>query len=379
MTVTSAKVIADSLSPSGVRLTTIEVTFHRFVLAEFNTHRVLSRNSASSRAIPATKMLDRYRNDPAYPIYWGSEQPGMQSGEELTGEDLEDAMDLFDYVRASTADAVAAYLEEHPGKRLHKSVLNRLLEPFLWHTVIVTATEWDNFMNLRCHQLAQPEIRVAAELMREAMAFSVPEQFSQHDWHLPYVDEDLTIIDSQMMSVARCAWVSTMSHDGEHDLDACKRMYDRLVEAVPMHASPLEHQARPMLTGEEQVGNLVGWRQLRHLVEDYEPRQTLQQFFDDNYPRTPRLDREADGSINVIESLRKDREGDTQPMPIPSDAPIAHLMVQDDLEARLAIGIERYGQPLQPFNGRDSLQDAYEEALDLVVYLKTAIYERDHP
>lgn len=309
-------------------------------------------------------MLDRYRNDPAYPIYWGSEQPGMQSGEELTGEDLEDATDLFDDVRNYTAEAVAVYLQTHPEKRLHKSVLNRLLEPFLWHTVIVTATEWDNFMNLRCHKLAQPEIRVAAELMREAMAFSEPVQLGLHDWHLPYVDEDMNIIDSQMVSVARCAWVSTMSHDGEHDLEACKRMYDRLVEAEPMHASPLEHQARPMLSDEDQVGNLVGWRQLRHLVEGYEPRQTLQQFFEQHYPVQ-------------VEPLRKDREGDTQPLPIATGHPIAHHMVQFDLEKRLQIGIERYGQPLQPGNGRDSLQDAYEEILDLAVYIRNELYERD--
>jgi hypothetical protein len=313
-------------------------------------------------------MLDRYTNDPAYPIYWGSEQPGMQSGEELTGEDLEDAIELFDDVRKYTAMAVGVYLQTHPNKRLHKSVINRLLEPFLWHTVIVTATEWDNFMNLRCHKLAQPEIRVAAELMREAMAFSVPSQLGPHDWHLPYVEyeanDDLGIIDSQMVSVARCAWVSTMSHDGEHDLDACKRMYDRLVEAEPMHASPLEHQARPMHAGEEQIGNLVGWRQLRHLVEGYEPRQTLQQFFDEHYPLQ-------------VEPLRKDREGDTQPLPIPSEHPVAHRMVQEDLEGRLQIGIARYGQPLQPFNGRDSLQDAYEEILDLAVYLRNELFERE--
>jgi hypothetical protein len=77
--------------------------------------------------------------------------------------------------------------------------------------------------------------------------------------------------------------------------------------------------------------------------------------------------------------IRADREGDNQPLPTASDGPVAHELVKADLDDRLALGIGRYGQPLQPHNGRDSLQDAYEEALDLVVYLKNAIYERDNP
>jgi hypothetical protein len=53
----STKILADSISPDGVRLTTLEVVMPRIVLAEFNTHRMLSRNSASSRAIPIEKMI----------------------------------------------------------------------------------------------------------------------------------------------------------------------------------------------------------------------------------------------------------------------------------------------------------------------------------
>jgi thymidylate synthase ThyX len=271
MTTTQATVIADSISPLEIRLTTMQVTLHRFVLAEFNTHRVFSRNSASSRAIPVNKMLERYYTDPAYPIYWGSEKPGMQAGDELTGEDLRDARDLFAYVNDMTYQAVEEYVAAHPNVRLHKSVINRLLEPFMWHTVIVTSTEWDNFFGLRCHELAQPEIRVAAETMRDAMAASEPTfRSSDGDWHTPFATAE-EFPDARMRlkaSAARCAWVSTMSHDGDHSKEAIERMYSRLTGAVPWHASPFEHQALPETNKLVGIsGNFRGWRQLRHLIE----------------------------------------------------------------------------------------------------------------
>jgi hypothetical protein len=274
MTEPSAKVIADSLSPDGVRLTTMEVTMHRFVLAEFNTHRVFSRNSASSRAIPVAKQLERYAADPALPVEWPCEKPGMQGGDELQGQDYEDALALFREVHAATAAAVDHYLVMHPDPqhRVHKSVLNRLLEPFLWHRVIVTSTEWDNFFGLRCHPLAQPEIRAAAELMRFEYDRSKPVQLGYGGWHTPYADDPL-VKDLEMrlrISVARCAWVSTMSHDGERSYDAIEKMWDRLTTAEPMHASPLEHQATPRSYLAPQVGNLRGWAQLRHMVEHKE-------------------------------------------------------------------------------------------------------------
>jgi hypothetical protein len=268
---TSARVIADSISPFGNRVTTMVVTLHRFVLAEFNTHRVFSRNSASSRAIPVSKMLERYYTEPAYPISWPAEKPGMQGGEELTGEDLAAAKDLFAYVNDMTYKAVEEYIFMHPEVRLHKSVMNRLLEPFLWHTIVVTSTEWDNFFDLRCHELAQPEIRAAAELMEDAWEKSTPVELALGMWHLPFFDpqyaEDVSFEFAMKASVARCAWVSTMSHDGEKTPEAIERMYDRLVNADPMHASPLEHQCTPSIVPSHQIGNLIGWDQLRHFIE----------------------------------------------------------------------------------------------------------------
>ena len=63
-----AKIVADSIYKQGQRLTTFTVVFPRFILAELNTHRMLSRNSASSRARPFQAMLNDVRKDPFVPI-----------------------------------------------------------------------------------------------------------------------------------------------------------------------------------------------------------------------------------------------------------------------------------------------------------------------
>ena len=285
---TSAKVIADSVSPAGIRLTTMEVTFHRFVLAEFNTHRVFSRNSASSRAIPFKKQVARVMDNPAIPVKWAAEQRGMQGGDEIDYPWLARANWLEARSNAINSAARLANLG------VHKSIVNRLLEPFMWHTVIVTATEWQGFWDQRCSELAQPEIKVAAELMREAYDASIPSEVNYDEWHLPYVtDEDwdsaISIIDSvpyswnaeeynnavvdvvKRVSVARSARVSYLNHDGTRDIKKDLDLYDRLVSADPLHASPLEHVATPA-TMEEMydgtvLGNFTGWHQMRHFVE----------------------------------------------------------------------------------------------------------------
>lgn len=182
----SATVILDSISPAGHRVTTMEVVMHRFVLAEFNTHRAFSRNSASSRAIPFEKMRERVLYDPADPIAWPAEQKGMQGGEELTERDREEAKYLWHEARLQAV----SHANQLHDLGVHKSVINRLLEPFLWHTVIVTATDWDNFFALRCNRLAQPEMRAAAEAMQAALAGSEPEPFEYGNLHIPYVENE---------------------------------------------------------------------------------------------------------------------------------------------------------------------------------------------
>ncbi|MGC1852819.1 MAG: FAD-dependent thymidylate synthase [Solirubrobacterales bacterium] len=286
-----AKVLADSRSPAGYRLTTLEATFPRFVLAEFNTHRVFSRNSASSRAIPIAKQLRRVLEEPYVPIEFGSNQPGMQAGPALDGEKREAAEREWlrardDAVRrvlglvadpqvAADADLLVALqrVEEairdrtQPAEWLnvHKQVANRLLEPFMWHTVIVTATEWDNFFNLRCHADAQPEIRLVAKRMRAARETSEPAQLEWDEWHLPLIrPEDRDQVSSEdlvKVSAGRCARVSYLTHAGVRDLDADVELHDRLLESG--HMSPLEHPARPLSAAEleagEWSGNFRGW------------------------------------------------------------------------------------------------------------------------
>jgi thymidylate synthase ThyX len=288
-----AKVLADSRSPAGYRLTTLEATFPRFVLAEFNTHRVFSRNSASSRAIPIAKQLRRVLEEPYVPIEFGSNQPGMQAGPPLAGEKLETAEaewlrarddavrrvlrliaapdafgpdeDLFE-VLGRVEEAIRDKSQPAAWLNVHKQVANRLLEPFMWHTVIVTATEWGNFWNLRCHPDAQPEIRLIAERMRAAAEASEPAELDWDEWHLPLVgpedrEQVASIDDLVKISAGRCARVSYLTHAGKRDLDADVQLHDRLLESG--HMSPLEHPARPLSEAElaegEWSGNFRGW------------------------------------------------------------------------------------------------------------------------
>lgn len=286
---TYAKVIADSINERGDRLTTMEVRFHRFVLAEFNTHRVFSRNSASSRAIPLHKQIERVTKEPAMPVSWPAEQKGMQGGDEVPDEARSWARS--EWAMAAGDACVAAERIGHKHG-VHKSVANRILEPFMWHTVIVTSTAWDNFFTLRCDKMAQPEIRVAAELMCDAMIDSKPEELELGQWHLPYTDaDDWSELDTQgliQVSAARCARVSYLTQDGKRDHQADLDLYDRLTGNG--HSSPLEHVATPMPGNRHSIdvwpqddlhgdirecihltlpkyGNFLGWHQHRFDVE----------------------------------------------------------------------------------------------------------------
>lgn len=266
----SAKVLRDSVSLDGVRLTTMEVTYPRIIHAEFMTHRVFSRNSASSRAIPVKKMLERVENDPFEPVWWGENQKGMQAEVELSNEN-----DRFDWV-GDKPDKSGVYSSprsrareqwnvarqhaievvkrmQEPDVNLHKQIANRLLEPWLWHTVICTSTEWDNFWGLRCHKDAQPEIRYIAEMMRKVYDAGELSPVDYGDWHLPLVQPDeefdlhvngMTISDICKVSAGRCARVSYLTHDGKRDPKADIELCERLVSSG--HMSPLEHVARPM-------------------------------------------------------------------------------------------------------------------------------------
>lgn len=280
MTIT-AKIIADSISPQGIRLTTMQLRYPRFIHAEFMTHRVFSRNASSSRAVPVKKLIEDVRRDPAHPIHWGMNQPGMQSREELKAS--ERVQTERAWVAAMNEAITCAELMVEAGA--HKQIVNRLLEPFSHINVVVTATEWANFYALRRHEDAQPEIKALADAMWDAQQTSKPNLLQPGVWHLPYVTEQewhdtirsvFAVDDLKKVSVARCARVSYTTHDGkpttiEEDL----ALYDRLVGSQPLHASPAEHQATPDQEGydiaferkywccPERHGNFRGWIQYR--------------------------------------------------------------------------------------------------------------------
>ncbi len=262
-----AKIILDSISPKGVRLTTFELRFPRFILAEKNTHRVLSRNSASSRAIPVKKMIKDVINDPAIPVFWGKNQAGMQAKEELSGIKLKLAQCIWKSARYPAC--FAAYVMSKLG--LHKQLTNRIIETWMWTKTIVTATEWDNFFELRMHEDSQPEFYVLATRMYEEMLKSKPTLIGYGEWHLPYISEeekqtkpnDLLI----KLSAARCARVSYLTHDGKKpDIEKDLKLYNSLVGSRPRHSSPTEHQATPNKNTKFDK-NFKGWHQHRADIE----------------------------------------------------------------------------------------------------------------
>jgi hypothetical protein len=267
-----AKVIADSISPDGQRLITVEANIHRYILAELNTHRQFSRSSQSSRAIPVKKMIERVLTDTAVPVEWGKNVSGMQAKETFKNGEAIHAEAIW----RKAAEYAVEQAEKLMQMGIHKQIANRLIEPFMWQRVIITSTEWDNFFNLRAHPDAQPEFREAAYAVRDAIADSKPRSLGYDDWHTPYVTEEereeLGLETLKMISVARCARVSYLNNDGTRDLEKDLELFVRLDTTDPKHSAPCEHVARPCPrdfegNGHRHFGNLWGWDQYRHILE----------------------------------------------------------------------------------------------------------------
>ena len=291
----TAKVVCDSVSEQGVRLTTFEIEYPRFIHGELMTHRVLSKNSSSSRAIPIQKMLDQIESNMALPIYWGKNKSGMQADEEVSKfDEVKSVLNWersFNYAKERVKDMVDI--------GLHKQVPNRLTEPFQMMKVVITGTDWGNFFNLRIHPDAQPEICMLAYKMYKAMENSKPQLLKVGDWHLPYVkrlydgytewlatgdvaEQELTLEEAIKYSTASCASVSYRTEG--MTLEKADKIFDMLIKAEVIHASPFEHLATPIRDqskningwdegithvnkqGELCSGNLRGWIQYRHLL-----------------------------------------------------------------------------------------------------------------
>lgn len=266
-----AKILLDSIGPSGKRITTWELRYPRFVHAELMTHRLFSRNSASSRAIPNEKLIAQVVEDPAMPVWWGRNQSGMQAREELCGDELTGAIDAWLQGRNEAVE-----LSRRLAKSgLHKQIANRVIEPWMFITMIVTATEFDNWFAQRDHADAQPEIAWIAKDMHALYRESEPWVLPEGAWHLPLLDtvcdrdESLDLMrtgasieDLKMISVGRCARVSYLTHDGQRDIRADIDLARKLMSQNPGHWSPFEHVAQAMEKAEPS-GNFVGWKQFR--------------------------------------------------------------------------------------------------------------------
>lgn len=256
-----AKIIKDSVAKKAltgelVRLTTMQVCFPRFILAEFNTHRVFSRNSASSRAIPVKLRLEQVRAKPFIPEAFTKNQRGMQASDVVDDQEAAIAvwLQLRDHAVKAAEDLVAL--------GVHKQHANRVLELFSWHTVVVTATEWDNFMAQRTHAGAQPEMQIIANLMYEALKNSEPTLLTEGEWHLPYAD-DPKAPGAIQQSVVRCAAVSYERQDVERTFEEVVERHNTLKDSA--HWSPLEHQAQAIKAfGDYKISNLAyPWLQYR--------------------------------------------------------------------------------------------------------------------
>jgi len=262
----SARVLLDSVSPAGARLTTMEVRYPRFIHAELMTHRVFSRNSASSRAIPISRMIADVRSDPAMPVFWGKNQSGMQAHEHLSDGEQMRAEEEW---RAALAHALMhAERLSASDIALHKQLVNRLLEPFAWITVLITASEWANFFVQRTHADAQPELKHLAEMMLAAYRASAPTPLAASAWHTPLIQPDevseLSEDQRRAVSVARCARVSYLTHANTRDIAKDIELYERLLGGgANGHWSPFEHVATPLADANGWSGNFRGWEQFR--------------------------------------------------------------------------------------------------------------------
>ena len=291
------KVIEDSVAPkTGIRLTTLQLRYPRFVHSEFMTHRCFSRNASSSRAIPIEKMIEQVETDPAYPMQWGSNKKGMQAGEEVEG--VLEAMEAWKAASLSAVD----HARRLKALGLHKQTVNRVLEPFQWINVIVTATDWGNFLRLRNNELADPTIHLLAKYIQTVLETSKP---VEREMHLPYLtseerkrlptapfpyktNKDAEVEDFDkayaeyseacdrlyFISAARCARVSYNNHDGSNpNAEKDLALADTLFSSG--HWSPFEHQAIPMISARaasvynNRSANFYGWIQARTTFDRY--------------------------------------------------------------------------------------------------------------
>lgn len=269
---------------TGRKLWTFELFFPRCILAEQNTHRKFSRNTGSSRAIPVLKMLKLIAMIPFIPLFWGLNKSGMQSAE--TMDDFKATLAALIWKAHFWLTYLAVYLLTKLG--LHKQWANRLLEPHSYIRQVVTTDDWENYFNLRIHDDAQPEIILLALMIKEQVDLIEKNQsyrlvsnkkglYTAENWHLPYITDKERIkfrgypFYLAKISAARCARTSYLTQEGiTPNLEREIGTFKKLAESVPIHASPLEHQAYPAVNGETRSRNFQGFIQYRAHYEEKE-------------------------------------------------------------------------------------------------------------
>lgn len=308
------KILNKSVSPSGDIITSLELEYPRFIHAELMTHRLFSRNAMSSRAVPIDKMIDQVLNSPAGPVEWGKNQAGMQAKELFEGVHIA----ACEFLWKQAAKRAVESAKELQAKGLHKQIVNRVLEPFQMMKTVVTTTELDNFFWLRLHKDAQPEFRALTQEIYNQWISKEAQLIGFNEWHLPYYEghygegfwkasgyvklgdnrdcykytdheSGYTLNEAQRISASCCAQVSYRVLDA--NVEKADVIYDRLVNSKPVHASPFEHQATPIIqkisvnvpfkprTWEDGIthvdrdgnfwsGNLKGFIQYRQLIKD---------------------------------------------------------------------------------------------------------------
>lgn len=277
---------------------TIACEYPRFIHGELMTHRLFSRNCASTRAVPFSAALKNLRENPADVVYWGKAMSGMQAREELAGWRLFAAKALW--IAAREACILVARAFNAIG--LHKQIANRILEPFQNISVLITSTEWDNFFALRTHESAQPEFQTLARMIQDEIGKTPSVECK---YHIPFVDSIMTydglhlhwpkgsgsnvsLGDALKISASICAQWSYRKFDPSKE--KADKIWSQLVESKPVHASPTEHQAWAMdepeviFTVNDHIeswgdgvthldkrgrfwsGNLIGWIQHRQVI-----------------------------------------------------------------------------------------------------------------
>lgn len=266
-----------SVNESGQRLACFRLRYPKMVHGDFMTHRALSRNASSSRAIPTARLSGATETD-LYTPEFRLNKSGMQPGDYLPDNDMLQARAIWREA-ADHCLAAARVLASANGLNVHKQWANRMIEWFGYINVIVSATDFDNFIGLReeldenANPMAQDEIYFQAIGIRDLLASREPKLLRAGEWHMPLIlpEEAAAMATSDLLriSAARCAGISYETVNGEPmTIERANKVCNKLLTARRVHASPFEHQARadPLNRQPELHGNFQGWIQHRKLI-----------------------------------------------------------------------------------------------------------------